>query len=161
MISIIAAVTRDMGLGKGDELLYRLSDDMKHFKSLTMGHAIVMGRKTFESFPKGPLPGRRNIVISRNPEYKADGAEIYMSLADAIEAAHGDCYVIGGGSVYREAMEMADELYMTLIDAPSPDGTDTYFSSIDLTQWQPVEIAPEATDSRTGIPYRFARFIRK
>ena len=83
MITIIAAITRDNALGRRGELIYRFSADMKHFKSLTMGHPIIMGRKTFESFPKGALPGRRNVVISRNAAYSAPGIEVFSSLDEA------------------------------------------------------------------------------
>lgn len=161
MIRIIASVTADMGLGRRGELLYHIGADLKRFKALTMGHPIVMGRHTFESFPGGALPGRRNIVITSREDYSAPGVERAASLAEAIAMAGGDCYVIGGSRVYREAMPMADELYLTLIDAPSPDGTDTYFPDIDPDVWRPAESAEPATDPRTGVSYRFATFTRR
>ena len=158
MIRIIAAVTADMGLGRRGDLLYHISADLKRFKALTMGHPIVMGRHTFESFPGGALPGRRNIVITSNPAYTAPGIETCPTLEAAIEAAGRDCFIIGGGRVYSDAMPMADELYLTHIDAPSPDGTDTYFPTVDPAVWLLAEQSPAATDPRTGVTYRFARY---
>lgn len=160
MIKIIAAVTRDMGLGRRGELLYHISADLKNFKALTMGHPIVMGRHTFESFPKGALPGRRNIVITTRPDYSAPGIETYPTLEAALEATGRDCFVIGGGRVYRDAMPVAGELYLTHIDAQSPDGTDTYFPPVDLAEWHLAEQSAPDTDPRSGVTYRFARYTR-
>lgn len=161
MITIIAAVTRDFGLGRGGDLLFHVSGDMKHFKSVTMGHAIVMGRKTFESFPNGALPGRRNIVISSRREYSAPGAEVYGSLQEALDAVDEDCFVIGGGMVYKEAMPLADCLELTHFEADAPEGTDTWFDAFDADDWQLVEKEDSETDSRTGVSYYFATYRRK
>ena len=161
MIKIIAAVTNDLGLGRRGDLLYHIPADLKHFKSLTMGHAIVMGRKTFESFPKGALPGRRNIVITSNPDYTAPGIETYNSLESAIKATNNDCFIIGGGNVYTKAMPMAGQLLLTCIDAASPDGTDTFFPAIDRQQWTLVEHSAPAVDEKSGVTYRFLTYEKK
>lgn len=161
MIRIIAAVTADMGLGRRGDLLYHISADLKNFKALTMGHPIVMGRNTFESFPGGALPGRRNLVITSNPDYTAPGIEVFPSLEAAIEAAGDNCFIIGGGRVYREAMPLAHELYLTHIEAPSPADTDTFFPPVDPAQWQLAEQSEPATDPRTGVTYRFARYTKR
>lgn len=158
MIKIIAAITADGGLGRQGELLYHISADLKNFRQLTMGHPIVMGRNTFESFPNGALPGRRNIVISSREDYTAPGIEVFKTLEEAIEATGNDCFVIGGGRVYREAMPMAHELYITHIDAPSPDGTDTYFPEIDSIKWLKAEESGHETDPRTGVEYHMAKY---
>lgn len=160
MIKIIAAITADGGLGRQGELLYHISADLKNFRQLTMGHPIVMGRNTFESFPNGALPGRRNIVISSQEDYTAPGIEVFQTLEDAIEATGHDCFVIGGGRVYRDAMPMADELYITHIDAPSPAGTDTYFPEIDPAKWHKTDESCHDTDPRTGVEYHMARYTR-
>lgn len=141
-ISIIAAVCRNRALGRGGDLLYHISADLRRFKSLTMGHPIIMGRKTFESFPKGPLPGRRNIVISRQPDYAPAGAEVYASPQEAL-AACGDVdevFVIGGGQVYAEFLPLASRLLLTEIDA-APNDADTFFPefdapAVDVGEWQ-------------------------
>ncbi|WP_303037705.1 dihydrofolate reductase, partial [uncultured Duncaniella sp.] len=98
-ITIIVAATRDMAIGNRGDLLYHISDDLKRFKSLTMGHPIIMGRKTFESFPKGALPGRRNIVVTRNISYTAPGIETASSVDDAVKMCEGAerAFIIGGG----------------------------------------------------------------
>lgn len=154
-ISIIAAITRDGGLGRQGELLYPISADLKHFKALTMGHPIIMGRLTFESFPGGALPGRRNIVITGTPGYTAPGIETVSSLAEAIEVAGEDCFVVGGGRVYTDALPLATDLYLTEIDTPAPEGTDTWFPTVDLSLWQLVEVSEPAIDPRSGLSYKF------
>lgn len=161
-ISIIAAVTRDGGLGHKGNLLYRISDDMKHFKAVTMGKPIIMGRKTFESFPKGALPGRRNIVVTRNASYNAPGIEIATSLDEAINmtAASDEAMIIGGGEIYRQAMPHASRIYLTQIDADYPDA-DTRFPEIDATRWDVTQQSEAATDPRSGVNYRFVTLDRK
>lgn len=127
-INIIAAVCANGAIGRAGDLLFHLSDDLKRFKALTMGWPIIMGRKTFESFPKGPLPGRRNIVISRRRDYAPAGAEVYASPEEALAACAGveKVFVIGGGEIYRLFMPQADVLDLTEIDA-SPADADTFF----------------------------------
>ena len=127
-INIIAAVCTNKAIGRKGELLFRISDDLKRFKALTMGHPIIMGRKTFESFPKGPLPGRRNIVITRQSNYAPEGAEVVGSPAQAIELCK-DCdevFIIGGGEIYKEFINSADALFLTEIDA-TPTDADAFF----------------------------------
>lgn len=127
-ISMIAAVGKNLELGKNNDLIWHFKEDMKFFKETTMGHPVIMGRKTFESLPKA-LPGRKNIVISANPEYKADGAEVVTSVEEAIKLAETedtDAFVIGGGRIYTEFLPYADNLYLTEINAECPDA-DTYF----------------------------------
>ncbi len=156
MIKIIAAITADGGLGRRGDLLYHISADLRNFKTLTMGHAIVMGRNTFESFPKGALPGRRNIVITGRPGYTAPGIEVYPTLGAALGAAGNDCFIIGGGRVYHDAMPLARELHITHIESPSPEGTDTYFPDIDPGRWRLVEEYGHDTDPRSGVKYHMA-----
>ncbi|MDE6371860.1 MAG: dihydrofolate reductase [Duncaniella sp.] len=153
MISIIVAATRDFAIGDKGDLLYPISDDLRHFKQLTMGHPIIMGRKTFESFPKGALPGRRNIVVTRDAAYSAPSIEIAHSIEAALEMCRDqNPYIIGGGTIYAEALPLADMLELTLIDVERPDA-DTRFPAIDL----PV-MASEAfdrVDPRSGLRYCF------
>lgn len=162
MISIIVAITSDNAIGRRGDLLYHISDDLRHFKELTMGHPIIMGRRTFESFPKGPLPGRRNMVITRNPGYRHDGIETYPSLKAALEAlpADADPFIIGGGEIYREAIGMADRLYITLIDATAPDA-DTHFPEIRPEDWAETSRSETLTDLRSGVSYTFICLSRR
>lgn len=156
MVTIIAAVTRDFALGDSGELLYHISDDLRRFKELTMGHPIIMGRRTFESFPKGALPGRRNIVVTRNAGYEAPGIETAPSLEAAVAMAAGEdagkeAFVIGGGEIYRQALPMADRLELTVIDAERPEA-DTRFPAVDLDM---DGITFDRVDPRTGVRYAF------
>lgn len=135
-ISMIAAVGKNLELGKNNDLIWHFKEDMKFFKETTMGHPVIMGRKTFESLPKA-LPGRKNIVISANPEYKADGAEVVTSVEEAIklaEAENTDAFVIGGGRIYTEFLPYADNLYLTEINAECPDA-DTYFPDFNKSDY--------------------------
>lgn len=162
-ITIIAAVTSDAAIGVGGDMLYHISDDLKRFKQITMGHPIIMGRKTFESLPKGALPGRRNIVISRNINFQPDGAEVYTSLQQAIDACNGNdqAFVIGGGEIYRLAMPLAAELDLTEIDAQAADRADTFFPTLDHKDWRAAEITPWHTDAKSGVRFRFVCLCRK
>jgi dihydrofolate reductase len=141
-VTIYAAVAENGVIGREGGLPWRLSSDLKRFKATTMGNPIVMGRKTWESFPKKPLPGRLNIVISRDPAYRAEGAEVVTSLKDALTlaTAKGRCMagaeeicIIGGGEIYRQAIGMADRLKLTHVLADI-DG-DTLFPAIDPDVW--------------------------
>ena len=131
-VSIIAALGKyDNALGKNGDLVWRLSGDLKRFKSLTMGHPIIMGRKTHESIGK-VLPGRTNIIVTRNPQYRAEGGLIVSSLDEAIEKAkeenNQEIFIIGGGEIFKQALPVTDKLYLTLIDAHT-EGADVFFPS--------------------------------
>ena len=136
-VSIIVAIAENGVIGRENGLPWRLSTDLKRFKALTMGKPVLMGRKTWESMPKRPLPGRRNIVITRDANYVADGAEVFSSLDEALEAAGGgDVCIIGGGEVYAQGLDHADELHVTHVEA-AVDG-DTLFPDIDPAIWKKV-----------------------
>lgn len=120
VVSIIVAVARNGVIGRQGGLPWRLRDDMKYFADTTMGHTVVMGRKTYESIPEKfrPLPGRKNIVVTRDRQWIADDVKVAESLEDALElAGEGEVFVIGGGEIYAQAMGFADRLYVTEIDA--------------------------------------------
>ena len=146
-VNIIVAITADNAIGRGGDLIYRLKDDMRHFKEITMGHTIIMGRKTWESLPKGALPGRRNVVVSRNADYAAPGAEVYTSLQEALQqcANAGKVFVIGGAQIYAQALPVAERLYLTAINAEAPDA-DTFFPEIDHAEWTVESSEPMQTD---------------
>ena len=159
-ISIVVAVTRNNAIGKNGDLLYHISDDLKQFKKITMGHPIIMGRKTFESFPNGPLPGRENIVITRQVAYNATGVTLASSLQQACEkTGEKEAMVIGGGEIYRQALPLASKLYLTVIDVERDDA-DTFFPEINYSDWKIVEESGIMTDERSGVSYRFVCLSR-
>lgn len=163
MLSIIAAITARRGaIGRKGDLIYHISADLKHFKELTTGHTVLMGRRTFLSLPKGALPKRRNIVITSDPQWTAPNVETAHSLDEALAltAADSEIFVIGGGQVYAETLAVADRLCITLIDAPEPDDADTFFPPIDASLWEITDMSPRFTDP-AGIPYTFVTFSRK
>ena len=121
-----------------------------------------MGRRTFESLPKGALPNRRNIVVTRNAGYVAPGAETALSLADALAMADGEeVFIIGGASIYEQAMPLADRLCVTLIEAPTPPDAATFFPAIDPDRWQLSEMGESAIDPKSGLKFRFTEFRPK
>jgi dihydrofolate reductase len=132
ILSLIAGIGKNNELGKENKLLWHLSADLKHFKEITSGHTVIMGRKTFESLPNGPLPNRRNIVITRDTKYKAEGIEIVHSLPEAIglfKKSEDEIFIIGGAEIYKQAMEYADKLYITHVEAEDKDA-DAFFPEI-------------------------------
>ena len=152
MLSIIVAIADNNAIGRNGDLVFHISADLKHFKQLTMGHAVIMGRKTFESLPGGALPGRRNIVVTRNPAWTAPGVETATSLRDAIALAGNDAFIIGGAQIYAEALPLAHTLYITRIFADAP-GADTFFPPIP-SDWHLTE-AGEILQDAAGIPFQF------
>ncbi len=164
VVTIIVAVARDGAIGRRGDLLFHISDDLRRFKRLTMGHPIVMGRKTFESFPKGPLPGRTNIVVTRSGDYDGRGATVAGSLDEALKAAAaeetGRIFILGGGEIYRQAFGIADALELTDIDA-AVDDADTFFPAVNDVDWELTEVSEPMTDPRTGISYSFKTYARR
>lgn len=157
-ISIIAVVARNGAIGKDNKLIYRLPDDMKRFKALTTGHTVIMGRKTFESLPKGALPNRRNIVLSRI-RHAFDGCDCYSSLDEALShcGKDEDIYVIGGAEVYAQAIGMADRLCLTEI-ADTPEGADAFFPM--FVGWREASREEHAADDRHAYPFAFVDYVR-
>lgn len=148
-IALIVAAARNGVIGGGNKMLWRVPEDFAHFKRTTMGHPIVMGRKTWESIGR-PLPGRRNVVVTRNPDYRAEGAELAPSLEAAFKMLNGDgtVFVIGGGEIYRQALPRADVVWLTKIgadfegDATFPDLPETQWTTEVLETLEPVEGRP-------------------
>lgn len=159
-LSIIVAIDREGGIGRDGQLLFHISDDLRRFRRITTGHTIIMGRKTFESFPKGPLPHRRNIIITRNSEYHVDGAETALSLDAALEMCRDEekVFIIGGGEIYRQALPAASCLEITRIDAVAD--ADTFFPEIDKSDWYIYAEEPWATDPELGVTYQFITYLR-
>ena len=152
-ISIIVAMSRNRVIGRENKLPWRLPEDLKHFKEITLGHPVIMGRKTFESIGKA-LPGRDNIVISRNERYRASGATVVGSLDEALALRKKeDAFVIGGEKIFRLALPRAEKLYITLIEE-EVDG-DTFFPEIDWDKDFEIVEQTDAMVSNDNIPYRF------
>lgn len=166
LLNVIVAVTTDNAIGRNGDLVYRLRGDMRHFRELTMGHPVIMGRLTWESLPSGALPGRRNIVVSRNKDYEAPGAEVVTSLDEATASLNPgeEAFIIGGGRIYEAAMPMADRIYLTVIDAEAPDA-DTFFPAVypvtPDSEWTVTTDEPWQTDERSGIRFKFVCLSRK
>ena len=135
ILSIIVAVASDGAIGRANDLLWHLPADLKRFKELTTGHTILMGRKTFESLPRGPLPNRRNIIISRSLPTQP-GAEVYPTIQQALEACASDeeVFIIGGGEIYRQLLPNTEQIYLTRVQASFPDA-EVFFPELDSTEW--------------------------
>lgn len=160
-LSLICALAENGAIGLRGGLLYRLPADLKHFKQLTVGHTVLMGRKTFESLPKGALPDRRNLVVSRQPGYAAPGIEVFASIEEALAACAADevVFAMGGESVYAAALPLAADLYLTHIHA-TPAEADTFFPACDLAQWKLLESERHEADERNAQPFTFAHYRR-
>ena len=161
-LTLIVAAGENNAIGKDNDLIWHLSDDLKRFKSLTNGHHIIMGRKTFESFPK-PLPNRTHIVITRQTDYKApSGVIVVNNLEDAIDAAKNDkqAFVIGGGEIYKQAMPLVDTLEITRVHSTF-DNADTFFPEIDETKWQEVKRTTHDADEKHAHAFSFLTYTRK
>lgn len=160
MISIIVAVSDDWGIGKDNELLWNISEDLKRFKRLTMGNTIIMGKKTWESLPKRPLPGRKNVVLTDDPKECVDCSVTAYSIEDALSKCdkNEEIFIIGGGSVYRQFMPLADRLYITHVHKKAP--ADIYFPVIDMNIWKVVEKEEFPASETVAIPYTYIIYER-
>jgi len=161
-LSLIAAIDRHRAIGYQNKLLFWLPNDLKRFKALTTGHTILMGRKTFESLPKGALPHRRNVVLSSSQSLTLPGAEVFHSLQEALDACHPDelVYVIGGASLYQQALPLADALCLTEIDAEAPQA-DAWFPPIEPNVWYEKSRDARPADEKHPCPYAFVDYVRR
>jgi len=155
-ISIIAAIGIRNEIGKNNDLLCRLPADLKRFKELTTGHTVVMGRKTFESLSKGALPHRKNIVLTRNKNLLFDNCLTYSSLPEIIDNENDGekIFVIGGGEIYRQALPLANLLYLTKIHATFEDA-DTFFPEINYSEWKEISREEHKADEKNPYDYTF------
>ena len=159
MISIIVAVAANGVIGDKNKLLWHISEDLKHFKALTNGHTVILGRRTLSTFPGGrPLKGRRNLVLSRNPRFAPEGAEVFRDLPSLLAAAPGDAFVIGGASVYAALLDKCDTAYVTKISGRFP-AADCFFPDLDaLSEWRVEEEGPELEEE--GVKFRYVTYKR-
>lgn len=157
-LSLIAALAANGVIGNGNALPWRLPEDLKRFKALTLGHPVIMGRKTFESIGR-PLPRRRNIIISRNPAYRAADCEVAASLESALDICKSDneVFIIGGAQIYAEALPLAERLYLTEIRCDFPG--DVSFPEIDKNRWR--EAAREPHTSSEGLSFDFVLYVTR
>jgi dihydrofolate reductase len=161
MISIIVAVSDDWGIGKNNELLWHIPGDLRRFKKLTLGKCVIMGKKTWESLPRKPLPGRKNIVLTDKPGECIECSVTAYSISDALSNCDKDqeVFVIGGGSVYRQFMPVADRLYITHVHKKAP--ADIYFPKIDLRKWKVIEREEGISEDEMKIPYSYVIYERR
>lgn len=158
-VSLIVAMANNRVIGINNTLPWHLPADLKHFKTLTMGHHILMGRKTYESIGK-PLPGRTSVVITRNPSYSIEGVLTAHSLGSAIALCSDDpeIFIIGGAELYRQAIQHADRIYLTEIDLDISG--DAHFTELDEKIWQESERVNHAPDEKNIHSYRFVTYDR-
>jgi len=162
IVSIIAAMDRKRGIGVDNKLPWRLSADLKRFRELTMGHHIIVGRKTFESIGRA-LPGRRMIVVTRDSAYKTEGCDIAYSVEDATrlarERGESEVFICGGAEIYAQSIGIADRMCLTFVDAEV--AADTFFPEFDELEWSEQESFYQPADERNQYPFTFKALIRK
>jgi len=159
-ITLIAAVAENSALGKDNQMIWHLPDDFKRFKQLTTGHTIVMGRKTLESMGRA-LPNRTNIVITRQKDYSYEGAVVVNSLEKALQIApqEEEVFIIGGGEIFKDSMDIADKIELTYIYGISPEA-DAFFPEIDNTKWKMVEEVHHPIDEKHKFNFAFQTFLK-
>ena len=161
-ISIVAAVADNYAIGKGNKLPWHLPADLKHFRELTTGHAVVMCKRTFESLPNGPLPNRRNVVLT---SVMSEGVNEGYFEADSLEDAFYLCekeekvFIVGGAAVYRQSLEIAESLYITWVHHEF--SADIYFPEVDFSKWEEVSRQDMSADEKNPYPYSFVHYKRK
>jgi dihydrofolate reductase len=154
VIALVVAHTANRVIGRDGGLPWRLPSDMRHFRRLTTGHTVLMGRRTFESIPDAfrPLPDRRNLVLSSDPTYEAAGAETFTGLGSALEACGQDCFVIGGGVTYSETLPIAGRVHATEIDVELEG--DTFFPELAVTEWSCVQSSEPIAENELTFTFR-------
>ncbi len=161
VISIIACLAKNRAIGYQNRLLYHIPEDLHRFRDLTMGHTIIMGRKTFESLPHGALPHRRNIVLSLSQK-EITGCEVFASLEDAIRQCNEDeeVFVIGGESIYQQSIDKASRLYLTVVN-DTPNHADAFFPTIDYREWNILGMEHHTSNSLRYTFKNLSRHIQK
>lgn len=161
-ISLIAALDRQRGIGKDNQLPWRLPADLKRFRELTTGHHLIVGRKTYESIGK-PLPGRTMIIVTRQPDFQAEGSLVVDSVAAALALAESrtetEVFVIGGAEIYAQTLAQADRLYLTFVDAEV--AADTFFPTFAEDNWQEVERSTHAADEKNQYTFTFVTLSKR
>ena len=156
MIKIIVATSKNKVIGDSNSLIWYLPADLKRFKELTTGNTIVMGRKTYESIGR-PLPNRRNIIITRDVKYDVEGCEVVNSLEEALMICNNNCFIIGGGEIYKQSMSIADQIYLTLVHEDFEG--DTEFPEIG-SEWKMVTSQDFEPDEKNKHKYSFIEYMK-
>lgn len=162
-LSIIVAQAENRAIGLNGDMPWHLSGDLKRFKTLTMGHPVVMGRRTWESLPKRPLVGRRNIVFSQSEDFAPEGAEVVRSANDLFDLLHNcdeEVFIIGGGRIYNMLMPWVNRLYITWVHKEFPEA-DTFFPVIDLSEFTKINETERMVDEKSGLEFSYAEYDRK
>jgi len=159
-ISIVVAIAENNAIGKDNQLLWHLPADLKHFKQITTGHTIIMGRKTYASIGK-PLPNRRNIVLTRTPGLQIQGVEVTGNISEALALCQPEeeVFVIGGAELYKSTMEITDKIYLTRVHESY--AADAFFPEIDASVWRETEIEKHLPDEKNQVAYTFSTLLRK
>ena len=160
-ISIIVAIAENNAIGKDNKLLWHISDDLKRFKRITTGHTLIMGKKTFKSLPGGPLPDRKNIVISDDINDKFDGCIMAYSINDALDKCDDDKenFIIGGGTIYAQFLKYATKLYITRVHKSFD--ADTFFPELNYSKWIEIERENHPENENNSLSYSFITYKRK
>lgn len=160
-ISIIVAIAQNYAIGKDNDLLWHISDDLKRFKAITSSHTVIMGSKTYMSLPRRPLPNRRNIVLTGNPDFQCQGAELAHSVQQVLDMVKddGECFVIGGGTVYNQFLPHANRLYVTLVHKDFD--ADVFFPAINNEQFIVEKESERKFDPSSQLEYTYIDYIRK
>lgn len=159
-ISIIVAIAQNWAIGMNNDLLWHISNDLKRFKRITEGHPIIMGKKTYESLPKAPLPKRTNIVITDDPNESFEGCKTVYSIEEAIELCSEaeESFIIGGGSIYRQFLPHADKLYITKVHKDFEG--DVFFPEVEWNEWKLVEQEDVNDDPQNDFTYSFLTYVK-
>ena len=159
ILSLIVAVSKNNVIGADNGLLWQMPADLKHFKAVTIGHSVIMGRKTYDSIGR-PLPGRRNIIVTRQEKLKAAGCEEVNSLQDAVDlcSREQEVFIVGGGEVYKQAMHAADKIYLTRINGEFKG--DTVFPEINFSEWRLTKYLKHHGDDKNPYDYSFSEYER-
>lgn len=160
-LSLIVACASNMAIGKDNDLLWHLSDDLRRFKALTTGHPVIMGRRTWDSLPKKPLPKRRNIVLTHDMAFAPEGAEVAHSVNQVLEMVRfeEESFIMGGAAVYQALLPFAQRLYVTWVHQPFE--ADVFFPPIDLSLFIKVKETEPVTDEKSGLVYSYADYERR
>jgi dihydrofolate reductase len=159
-VTMVAAIGENNAIGKDNDLLWYLPKDLRHFKTITNGHTVIMGRKTFDSVGK-PLPNRRNIIITRNTDLQIEGTEVVHTIEDALELAKedGEVFIIGGEEIYKIAMKHTDKIYLTVVHESFE--ADAFFPEIDKNLWVETASEKHLPDEKNNLSFTFSTLERK
>lgn len=158
-LSIVVAVSQNYAIGRHNDLIWHISDDLKHFKALTSNHTVVMGRRTFDSLPKKPLPNRRNIILTHDSDFSSQGIEVAHSLNEVfnLTAEEDEVFVIGGANIYQQFLPFVSRLYVTWIY--SEFEADAFFPVIDQSRFRLVSQTDKTLDTASGLLYNYADYV--